>query len=87
MKVNSVFNKHAGRDELNLVDVMSGLHFISPENEPSSATLSEMIHQQKHKFSIEVNANREAKRYATAGDDRIKNLFKVCCGILNMKLM
>ena len=25
-------------------------------------------------------------RHATAGDDVIKNLFKVCCGILNINL-
>jgi len=26
-------------------------------------------------------------RHATAGDDVIKNLFKICCGILNLSLM
>ena len=47
---------------------------------------SEVIKKQSHKFTVFYNRDRSPVRHATAGEDVIKNLFKVCCGILNLNL-
>lgn len=36
---------------------------------------------------MSLNFNKSKVRHATAGNDVIKNLFKICCGILNLRLM
>lgn len=58
----------------------------TPRCEGFHSLLTDIIASQSYKFTIQINKDRSPVRFASAGDDVVKNLFKVCCGIMNMSL-
>lgn len=82
--------------EINVLDVLADMRFVDrgPSAEDPKrplggghAVASEVVNQQRHKFVVQVStdADRSIKRGEDA-DDFVKNLFKMLCGIEDMRL-
>ena len=78
-------------DEVNLHDLLFEMRFlgydegerhVTPDGVPTYAYTSEMLQNFKSKFEVTVRK----KNSSQSPDDVIKNLFKICCGIMNMRI-
>ena len=69
-------------NQVYLVDVLDQLHFISEEGlRRQSIKLNAMINQYRKTLYIDT----ESGSFAGASEDVTKNLFKICCAIMNYR--
>lgn len=70
--------------EIYLVDIMERLHFLYADANLKEKNKQLYAFLEKSKQNLLVKSDLEA--YRTDADDVTKNLFKVCCAILNMQV-
>jgi len=83
VKHNKVTNSQRV-DEINLLDLLMDMRFIGAEGKNQRAQATAMIKTQRHKFYVPIKG--DFGRIEASNDDVIKNLFKILCGVNNMRL-
>lgn len=96
MRNNKVELTGGPLSEINVLDVLADMHFVDEGSSPGDpkrtlggghAIASEVVNQQRRKFTVQVSS--ETDRAGARGedaDDFVKNLFKMLCGIEDMRL-